>query len=125
MNMPGCKIALFEGQSVARTLIRQSQARYQHFDVELLVDPVWELLLRLYDGEESRRVCATQDLREGTRMSVDTLKRWIKVLEKRGLVTIVADTDLQEDGLIKLTRSAHHAMENYLMAISQRDPVRS
>jgi len=57
-------------------------------------------------------------------MSIGTLKRWIKLLESRGLVTIVADTDLHEDGLIKLTQSAHRAMERYLLDISQLDPER-
>lgn len=123
--MPGCKMAMFDGRTAARTLIRVSRARSQYFDADLLGDPVWELLLHLYDAEESRRVCPTQDLRREARMSADTLKRWIKVLERRGLVTIIADAELQEDGLIKLTRSAHRAMEDYLMAISQRDSVRS
>lgn len=122
--MPGCKIALFEGRTVARTLLRECEARSRHFDPDLLGDPVWELLLHLYDGEESRRVCATKDLRRGTRMSADTLRRWIRLLERRGLIMIVADTDLHEDGLIKLTQSAHRAMERYLLEISQLDPER-
>lgn len=109
---------------MARTLLRECGARSRHFDADLLGDPVWELLLHLYDREESRRVCATQDLRRGTGMSIGTLKRWIKLLESRGLVTIVADTDLHEDGLIKLTQSAHRAMERYLLDISQLDPER-
>jgi len=115
----------FNGRTAAQTLIRVSKARSHYFDVDLLGDPVWELLLRLYDAEESRRVCPTQDLRQETGMSPDTLRRWIKVLERRGLVTVVTDAELQGDGLIKLTRSAHGAMENYLMAISQHDSVPS
>lgn len=124
MKMPGCKTALFEGRAVARTLLRESQARSVYFDADLIGDPVWDLLLHLYDAEESRRVCATKDLRQGSRMSADTLMRWIKVLERRGLVTIIADVELHEDGLIKLTGTARHAMEAYLLDISQRDPER-
>lgn len=116
---------LFDGRAAARTLIRVSQARSRYFDADLLGDPVWELLLRLYDAEESRRVCPTQDLRQQTTMSADTLRRWIKVLERRGLITVIADGELREGGLIKLTGSAHRAMENYLMAISQRDSALS
>lgn len=124
MNMPGCKTSIFEGRAIARTLMRESQARSHYFDADLIGDPVWELLLRLYDAEESRRVCATRDLRRGSRMSADTLMRWIKVLERRGLVTIIADAELHDDGLVKLTLPAHRAMENYLMDVSQRDPER-
>ena len=124
MKMAGCKTELFEGRAVARTLLREAQARSEYFDADLIGDPVWELLLHLYDAEESRRVCATNDLREGTRMSADTLMRWIKVLERRRLVTIIADAELHDDGLVKLTRTARHAMEAYLTDISQRDPER-
>lgn len=123
--MAGCKIAVYDGRVVARTLIKVSRARSRYFDAELLGDPAWELLLRLYDAEESRRVCPTRDLRQEFKMSAGTLSRWIKVLERRGLVTIIADTGLEDDGLIKLTRSAHGAMENYLMDIAQRDAVPS
>jgi DNA-binding MarR family transcriptional regulator len=122
--MPGCKTALLEGRAVARTLLRESQARSLYFDADLIGDPVWELLLHLYDAEESRRVCATKDLRQGSRMSAGTLMRWMKVLERRGLMTIIADAELHKDGLVKLTRAARQAMEAYLMGISQRDPER-
>jgi DNA-binding MarR family transcriptional regulator len=121
--MPGCKLAMSDGRTVARKLIRVSRARGEYFDADLLGDPVWELLLRLYDAEESRRVYPTQDLRQEFRMSPETLRRWIKVLERRGLITVIAETELRDDGLIKLTRSAHGAMGNYLMAISQHDTV--
>lgn len=124
MKMPGCKTRLFEGRAVARTLLRESRDRSHYFDADLVGDPVWDLLLHLYDAEERRRVCATEELRQETRMSADTMTRWIKVLERRGLVTIIADTELQDDGLIKLTRPAHRVMEDYLMDISQRDPGR-
>lgn len=124
MKMADLKTDLFEGRAVARTLLRESQARSQYFDRDLLGDPVWELLLKLYDAEESKRVCSTKDLRHGFYMSTDTIMRWIKVLERRGLLTIIADAELLDDGLVKLTRPAHRAMENYLMDVSQRDPER-
>ena len=124
MKMTDFKTDLFEGRAVARTLLRESRARSQYFDMDLLGDPVWDLLLNLYDAEESKRVCGTKDLRKGSNMSADTVMRWIKVLERRGLLTIIADAELLDDALVKLTRPAHRAMENYLMDVSQRDPER-
>lgn len=124
MKMMKFKSGLFDGKAVARALLREARARSQYFDADLLSDPVWELLLALYDAEESERVCATNDLRRGSIMSADTLLRWIKVLERRGLLTTIADAGLLGDGLVKLTRPAHRAMENYLMDVAQHDPTR-
>jgi DNA-binding MarR family transcriptional regulator len=124
MKMTEFTSGLFDGKAVARTLLRETRARSQYFDADLLTDPVWELLLTLYDAEESKRVCATKDLRRNSTMSADTLQRWIKVLERRGLLTTIADSGMLNEGLVKLTGPAHRAMESYLMDVAQLDPER-
>ncbi len=124
MKMSDLKSDLFDGKAIARTLLRESSARSKYFDQDLIGDPVWDLLLKLYDAEESKHVCATMDLFSGSRMSHATLTRWLRVLERRGMITTVADPKSIEVGLVKLTRPAHRSMEAYLMDVSQRDPER-
>ncbi|WP_219893648.1 hypothetical protein [Aquisediminimonas profunda] len=118
------KSSHFDSRAVARTLLRKSRARAQYFDADLLGDPVWELLLTLFEAEESKHVCAISDLRQGSTMSADTLQRWIKVLERRGLLTTIADAGMLNAGLVKLTGQAHRAMASYLMDITHLDPER-
>lgn len=124
MKMAELKPDLFDGKDIARTLLRERRMRSDYFDADIIADPVWELLLILYDAEETARVCATADLQQGSNMSADTLIRWIKVLERRGLLTTIGDARLFEGSLVKLTRSAHRAMTQYLQGIAQQSAGR-
>ncbi|MFN3433235.1 MAG: hypothetical protein ACK4ZY_02465 [Sphingomonas sp.] len=80
-----------EARELAKQLLAQRMARFDHFPAELFHEPAWDMLLALFIAHEERRTMNVKTLVASAHAPVTTSQRWIDHLHKLKLVDRVID----------------------------------
>jgi len=99
---------------LARQLLAQRMARFDHFPAELFHEPAWDMLLALFVAHEERRTMNVKTLVASAHAPVTTSQRWIDHLHKLKLIDRVIDPVDRRRMEISLSDSGHLAVTAYL-----------
>jgi len=80
-----------DARELAKQLLAQRLARFDHFPAELFHEPAWDMLLALFVAQEERRVMNVKTLVGSAHAPVTTSQRWIDHLHKLKLIDRVID----------------------------------
>ncbi|MCP3734081.1 hypothetical protein M9979_04220 [Sphingomonas sp. RP10(2022)] len=103
-----------EPRELAKQLLAQRLARFDHFPAELFHEPAWDMLLALFVAHEERRTMNVKTLVSSAHAPVTTSQRWIDHLHKLKLIDRVIDTVDRRRMEISLSDSGHTAVVAYL-----------
>jgi len=78
-------------RELAKQLLAQRMARFDHFPAELFHEPAWDMLLALFVAHEERRTMNVKTLVASAHAPVTTSQRWIDHLHKLKLIDRVID----------------------------------
>ncbi|MBY8820830.1 MarR family transcriptional regulator [Sphingomonas colocasiae] len=101
----------------AREHLNARRARARFLPVDLFGEPAWDLLLDLFiAGEENKSVSITSAcIASGAPPT--TALRWIGVLDERGLIAKMPDSEDGRRIYVSLTETARNAMLRWLGAL--------
>jgi DNA-binding MarR family transcriptional regulator len=83
--------AALDPRELAKQLLAQRMARFDHFPAELFHEPAWDMLLALFVAQEERRTMNVKTLVASAHAPVTTSQRWIDHLHKLKLIDRVID----------------------------------
>ncbi len=103
-----------DARELAKQLLAQRLARFDHFPAELFHEPAWDMLLALFVAQEERRTMNVKTLVGSAHAPVTTSQRWIDHLYKLKLVDRVIDPVDRRRMEISLSDSGDTAVRAYL-----------
>lgn len=104
-------------QRNVRDLLKSRRARDQFFDSNLFADPAWDILLELYAAELGHQRMSISALCTASAVPATTALRWIKLLEKNGLLVRKDDPMDRRRTFIFLAPNAFDRMERYFATV--------
>lgn len=107
-------LGTLDARELAKQLLAQRVARFDHFPAELFHEPAWDMLLALFVAQEERRVMNVKTLVGSAHAPVTTSQRWIDHLHKLKLVDRVIDPIDRRRVEISLSDSGDTAVRAYL-----------
>ncbi|MEH3159840.1 MAG: hypothetical protein PGN08_13460 [Sphingomonas taxi] len=111
---PGIEGAALDPRELAKQLLAQRMARFDHFPAELFHEPAWDMLLALFVAHEERRTMNVKTLVGSAHAPVTTSQRWIDHLHKLKLIDRVIDPVDRRRMEISLSDSGYTAVTAYL-----------
>ena len=96
-----------------RTLIRVRRRRARYLPDELLADPVWDMLLDLLDSEIAQRRVSVSSVCFASGVPTTTALRWLKTMEKKGLVIRRPDSLDGRRVYVELSPETSEALRRY------------
>lgn len=106
--------AALDPRELAKQLLAQRMARFDHFPAELFHEPAWDMLLALFVAHEEKRTMNVKTLVASAHAPVTTSQRWIDHLHKLKLIDRVIDPVDRRRMEISLSDSGHIAITAYL-----------
>ena len=106
--------AALDPRELAKQLLAQRMARFDHFPAELFHEPAWDMLLALFVAHEERRTMNVKTLVASAHARVTTSQRWIDHLHKLKLIDRVIDPVDRRRMEISLSDSGLTAVTAYL-----------
>jgi DNA-binding MarR family transcriptional regulator len=106
-----------------RSVLAWRRERDRYFEAGLFADPAWDILLELYAAELGQRRMAVSSLCIGAAVPATTALRWIRLLEKKGLVVRSADPFDGRRVFVALAEDAVKAMDRFFAKVPARAPV--
>ena len=103
-----------DARELAKQLLAQRMARFDHFPAELFHEPAWDMLLALFVAQEERRTMNVKTLVGSAHAPVTTSQRWIDHLYKLKLVDRVIDPQDRRRMEISLSDAGNTAVRAYL-----------
>ena len=100
-------------RQLARRLLRLRNARQNHFPIDA-TGVVWDLMLALFeaDGEEDR--ISVGEVVERSKVARTTTVRWLRQLERHGLVSLSSDRHDKRLVRVAITTPGIEVMETLL-----------
>ena len=89
------------------------QERGSYLPSELLSDPAWGILLELLLAEIQGRQAFLSRIRKVSAVPASTADRWLKALERDGLVARRSEPLHPEDEIVSLSRTGSSALRSY------------
>ncbi len=113
---PGVQVgaAPLDPRELAKQLLAQRMARFDHFPAELFHEPAWDMLLALFVAHEERRTLNVKTLVASAHAPVTTSQRWIDHLHKLKLIDRVIDPVDRRRMEISLSDTGYTAVTAYL-----------
>lgn len=106
-------------QAAIRSL-NNRRARSRHFDTsDLFGEPAWDILLDLYVHQFKNHDVSVKAASIGSGAPASTALRWLKILEKRGLIFSDLDPSDHRRRFVRLTPSGYESMTRYLDDIAR------
>ena len=103
-----------DARELAKQLLAQRMARFDHFPAELFHEPAWDMLLALFVAHEERRTLNVKALVGTAHTPVTTSQRWIDHLHKLKLVDRVIDPHDRRRMEVSLSDTGQTAVRAYL-----------
>lgn len=107
-------VAAPDARELAKQLLAQRMARFDHFPAELFHEPAWDMLLALFVAHEERRTMNVKTLVGSAHAPVTTSQRWIDHLHKLKLIDRVIDPVDRRRMEISLSDGGYAAITAYL-----------
>lgn len=98
-------------RSTVRTIIHVRDVRDQYLGNTLFVDPAWNILLDAYASELDGRRLSVGDACIAAGVPSSTALRWLRALEKKGLIERRPDAVDRRRAFVGLTRQARATLE--------------
>lgn len=106
---------------MAKQLLAQRLARFDHFPAELFHEPAWDMLLALFVANEERRTMSVKTLVGSANAPVTTSQRWIDHLHKLKLIDRVIDPIDRRRMEISLSDTGQTAVIQYLRRLGAQE----
>jgi len=106
--------------TIAMSMYRARRYRTSHFDAELFADPAWDMLLDLFINKVRGVRVSTVSLCLSAHVPSTTALRWIRVLEKQGLLHRHRAPDDHRLKLIELSQEGYRRMRRYISQAATR-----
>ena len=100
-------------EGLVRALIKVRRSRDRYFDSKLFGDPAWDMLLELYAAELGQRRVSITSLCIGSAVPPTTALRWIKALERKGLIRRTPDLRDARRVFVSLADETIQSMEQF------------
>lgn len=102
----------------AETLYELRRVRGMFFgaNADLFSEPAWDMLLDIFVARERGVDLSVSDTCLGSGVPTTTALRWIALMESRGLITKVRDSQDGRRHFVRLTPQAYEALRLYLEA---------
>lgn len=100
-----------------RSILKARRMRDQFFERELFADPAWDILLELYLADLMQYRMSIGSLCIGAAVPATTALRWIKLLERKGVIMRNADPGDGRRVFVSLSDRSHASMDALLRAI--------
>lgn len=98
-------------------LLAFRRKRDRFFEANLFADPAWDILLELYAAELGQRRVSVGSLALGAAVPATTTMRWIRVLEKKGMVLRIDDPLDGRRVFVTLAPNAVDAMDRFFAGV--------
>ena len=98
-------------------IIRARRARGRYFASELLADPAWDILLDLLRAEIAHERVSVSSASIAAAVPQTTGLRWLRALERHGLVVRQSDLHDARRTFVVLSREASIALRRYFLEV--------
>ena len=102
---------------LVRDVLKYRRRRAKFFKGDLFADPAWDILLELYAAELGQRRMSVSSLCLGAAVPGTTALRWIKTLERMGLICRANDPMDGRRVFLSLSSEAVSAMDGYFATV--------
>ncbi|UAK25235.1 helix-turn-helix domain-containing protein [Sphingomonas nostoxanthinifaciens] len=109
----------------ARTLFDDRRRRADHFDPSIFGEPAWDMMLDLLGTYKAGRSVPVSNCCAAAAVPSDTAIRWIRHLERRGLVKLLPDPFDERQLYAQLTENGLARMKTYLDTVPPRSEARA
>lgn len=96
--------------------LRRAREIFFGSNADLFCEPAWDMLLDIFIAQERDRQLSVSDTCMGSGAPTTTALRWISVLEGRGLIEKVRDTQDARRSFVRLTPQGYDTLRLYLDA---------
>src|SRR5690348_12196157 len=100
-------------RNLARRLLRLRNARQRHFPIDA-TGVAWDLMLALFDADSEEDRITVGELVERSKVARTTTVRWLRQLERHGLVELSSDRHDKRLVRVAITRPGFDTMETLL-----------
>lgn len=100
-------------QDLAQELLRLRLERHRRLPMDA-TGPVWDLMLALFDAGIDRHRLSVGDLAVRAHVARTTAVRWLRQMERHGLVSLLSDPRDKRLVRVSLTKSGGRIMESLL-----------
>lgn len=101
-----------------RAVIKARRARTKFFSADLFADPVWDILLHLFQAEIGQQRVTVSAACKAAAVPPTTALRWLKTLSDQDLLIRRPDPHDGRRVFLELTRSSSAGMRGYFKATS-------
>lgn len=98
-------------------VIRARRMRAQYFDEQLFADPVWDMLLDLFEAELAQRRVSVSSLCIAAEVPATTALRWLKTMAEKNLVIRRNDPIDGRRVYVELSPESSRALHGYFARI--------
>lgn len=99
-------------------VIRARRLRAHYFSEDLFADPVWDMMLDLFEAELAQRRVSVSSLCIAAAVPSTTALRWLKTMTERGLVVRINDPFDGRRVYVELSTEASRALRAYFAKIA-------
>ena len=102
---------------LVRNIIRARQSRIRFFGNDLFADPAWDMLLDLAVARVEHRRVSVTSLCIASGIPTTTALRWIKLLNRAGLVERIEDDTDRRRPFVTLTEGGAESIARYFDSV--------
>lgn len=102
---------------LVRNIIRARQSRIRFFGNDLFADPAWDMLLDLAVARVEHRRVSVTPLCIASGVPTTTALRWIKLLNRAGLVERIEDDTDRRRAFVTLTEGGAESIARYFESV--------
>lgn len=107
-------------EKVAKKIYEDRRRREEFFEnCSLFGEPAWDILLDLFVNNSIGRSVSVKSASLGSAVPDTTALRWLRVLERSGLIYFAQDQSDARRKLISLTQEGERQMRRYLIAVAR------
>lgn len=103
---------------LVRRMLKARRARADFFGAELFADPAWDILLELHASNLAHRRMSVTDVCNASDVPATTALRWIRTLERGGLLQRRQDPHDGRRTFIELTETASGSISSYFRTVA-------
>jgi DNA-binding MarR family transcriptional regulator len=118
VERPKVDVAAVSAKTVS-AVIRARRLRSHYFSEELFADPAWDILLDLLHAEASHRSVSVSSLCLAAAVPATTALRWIKIMERQGLIIRRNDPHDGRRVFVELAPETSLALNRYFDELGQ------
>lgn len=104
--------------AIARQILRRRRSRDQFFDDNLFADPAWDMLLDLFAASLEGKSVYVSSACIAASVPLTTAQRWLRELERVGLVERQHDPADKRRVFVRITARAYLSMMRWIDALT-------